>query len=378
MPERVRFSPIMSRHFAVTLGIAVLVATTVLLLADAGVFGGSEAWLLAHYQSERLLKDGATVSAAWKAGSVAVAALLVAWVASDELTRRLKLGFGGAALVAMALLSLTLVVYGQLFSPVPAMTAAVLALVMGLLVTETPGARTRRHWHQWTGDRATPATVDALAAAFPGETPGTTLVEAAVVACRVIDPLPPATQAAAHAETVGHLVAEATAFLRRQPSGVLDLPAADGARAFFGLAPGGDPAASLAAAAEAALALARHLQEEASLLAAAGRPAPKFGVGLSSGVLSAGLLGRAEAPCFTAFGPPAEQSRQLASLNARHGTRVLAGRRAAQLGRDRFEFRAIEGDSLHELTGARAAESHDDPLVGSGDLDLHDSPPVRG
>ena len=198
-----------------------------------------------------------------------------------------------------------------------------------------------------------------------------------MVACRVIDPLPPAHQAAAQAETLGHLVAEAMAFLRRQPGAVLDLPAADGARAFFGLG-GNDAAASLAAAAEAALALARHLQEEASLLAAAGRPAPKFGVGLSSGMLSAGLLGRAEAPCFTAFGPPAEQSRQLASLNARHGTCVLAGRRAAQLGRDRFEFRAIEGDSLHELTGARPVETHDDPLVGSGDLDLHDSPPARG
>jgi hypothetical protein len=166
--------------------------------------------------------------------------------------------------------------------------------------------------------------------------------------------------------------------LRQRPGVVLDLPHGDGVRAFFGFRPnatGGD----LEAAAQAALELSTFLREEAALQTHGGGPAVGWGLGLSLGSLVTGQHGPAPDTFWTASGPPAEQARQLAALNARHQTRILVGRRAAEALAAHFDLRAVEGDAIHTLLAAKPAPAHEELPPGATDHDaLEDPPPSDG
>ena len=115
-------------------------------------------------------------------------------------------------------------------------------------------------------------------------------------------------------------------------------------------------------AATAALALAGFLKEEATLAAQGGRPALTCGVGLSFGSLLCGKHGPDRSAFWTATGPAAEQARQLAVLNARHGTRILVGRRLAERLRERFELRLIDGEAVQTLLATKLDTPADDLL----------------
>ena len=258
-------------------------------------------------------------------------------------------------------LSLTLALYGVAFNPLPSLLAATLAWVMGGLLAETPAGRRQREWQTVLGDRLAPASLTEWMKAADALPLDGAVCEAAVLAVRVLDPLPTAPKAAAHLAAMRRVVNEGVEFLNKRGGAVLDVPAADGLRAFFGLGPkaaesGPDDAAT------AALALAGFLKEEATLAAQGGRPALMCGVGLSFGSLLCGKHGPDRSAFWTATGPAAEQARQLAGLNARHGTRILVGRRLAERLRERFELRVIDGEAVQSLVAAKLDTPADDPV----------------
>jgi hypothetical protein len=83
-----------------------------------------------------------------------------------------------------------------------------------------------------------------------------------------------------------------------------------------------------------------------------------------------GMHGPPSEQFWTVSGHAAEQARQLAALNARHHTRILIGRRAADALAGRFELRPVEGDAIHTLLAARPTPAADDLPPHSVDPDL--------
>jgi len=350
----------MSRHVILALGLALVATATALLLADVGIFEEPGRWLFARYQEESLLKDGAGAVWSWLPPAAAgLSAALVAWVAVDQASWGPKLAVLGATLGAVAFLSLTLAFYGLAFNPWPGLAAAALAFAMGCLLAETPATRSGRSDVSLADQRLSPATRQAWhgrAEPPPWAKPGGR--ESAVLSVRVLSPAP-ASGAALHLDQLGRALGEITRFLRQRPGVVLDTPASDGVRAFFGFRPetsGGD----LDEAARAALELATFLREEATLQTQAGQPVPAWGLGLSLGSLLTGFHGPDPERFWTASGPAVEQSRQLAALNARHHTTILVGRRAAEALAARFDLRAVEGDAIHALLAPKPAPAPED------------------
>jgi hypothetical protein len=367
---------IMSRHVILALGLALVATATALLLADVGFFEPPAHWLFARYEEESLWKGPPSPAWPWLATTTAgLAALLVAWVAVDHAGWSAKGAVLAATLGAVAFLSLTLAFYGVAFNPWPGLTAAALAFAMGCLLAETPAGRNHRQSQTLLGRRASRATLQAWSG--PGLTPpwpAPAMRDGAALAVRVLSPPPSAEALAPHLAQLGRSLGDISRFLRARPGVVLDSPASDGVRAFFGFRPdsaGGD----LDLAAQTALDLATFLREEAVLQAQAGQPAPSWGLGLSLGSLLTALHGPDEEKFWTASGAPAEQARQLAALNARHQTSILVGRRAAEALAARFNLRPVEGDAIHALLAAKPAPAPDElPLTAAHHEALADTP----
>ncbi|MFN0126999.1 MAG: hypothetical protein ACKV19_09995 [Verrucomicrobiales bacterium] len=353
------------------LGLAAVATATALLLADAGVFEPLAGWLFAGFESESLsLKELAATSWPWLPVAVAaLVAFVVVLVAVDATGWTSKLVVLATGLGAVGFLSLTLAFYGLAYDPWPALAAAGLAFAMGCLLAETPSSRQRRAARTLIGDRASPETLDAWSGrAVPAPWHAPTQREGAVLAVRLLSPAPAPEAVGPHLVQRSRSLGEVVRLLRARPGVVLDVPAGDSVRAFFGIRPestGGD----LEAAAHAALELATVLREEATLQAQVGKPSAVWGIGLSVGPLVIGLHGPEPHPFWTASGAPAEQARQLAALNARHHTSILVGRRAADALAARFELRAVEGDAIHALIAAKAPIAPEEfPLVSEPDL----------
>lgn len=366
----------MTRHLILALGLALVGAATALLLADVGLFELPGHWLFARYERESLWKQAPEPVWPWLPMAAAgLGALLVAWVAVDVATWTAKFAVLAATLGAVAFLSLTLAFYSMAYNPWPGLAAALLAFAMGCLLAETPTSRDRRDSYAMVGARAGANTLKAWSER--GVTPPwrePAVRECAVLALRVLSPPPAADAVGPHLAQRSRALGEITRLLRQRPGVVLDLPAGDGVRAFFGFRPdatGGD----LDAAAQAALELSTFLREEAILQAQVGQSAAAWGIGLSLGPLLTGHHGPDPDRFWTASGPPAEQARQLAALNARHQTHILVGRRAAEALAARFELRAVEGDVIHTLLGVKLALPHEDLPLAVTDHDVLADPP---
>jgi hypothetical protein len=361
----------MTRHLLLALGLALVAAATALLLGDVGLFDGPAHWLFDRYKGESLWKGEPAAAWPWLPPLVAgTAALLVAWVAVDLTAWSAKLAVVAAMLGAVAFLSLTLAFYGVAFSPWPGLTAAALAFTMGSLLAETPSSRQRRTSQSLLGGRAGTETLrawDGRDEAPPWREAG--LRECAVLAVRVLSPTPAGEAVGSHLDQLGRSVGEIRRLIVPRPGVILDGPASDGVRAFFGFRPG-STGGDLEAAAQTALEVAMFLSEEANLQAQSGKPSLAWGVGLSIGPLMTGMHGPPLEQFWTASGHAAEQARQLAALNARHHTRILIGRRAADALAGRFELRPVEGDAIHTLLAARSAPTAEDLTTSSVDHDL--------
>lgn len=344
----------MLRHLAFTFGIVLLAATTVLVMADAGAFDALGTWLAQRYEAESFLVEARPAWPWLQPLAVILAAGLVAWVAVEPVTWAARFGVLGAAIVAAFFLSLTLALYGVVYNPFPAVLAAIAGFLMGGVLAETPNGRRQREWLELLGARADAATLAAWKEQ-PEDAPWTrpTVRETAVLAVRVLNPLPNPEEAAQRLTAMSCALEECARELKKRLGVVLEPVAGDGVRAFFGQLPvaaHGD----LEAAADAALELAARWKESATNAAAEGAPPLQLGLGLSLGPLLAGRHGLAASPVWAATGPAAEQARQLASLNARHRTTILVGRRAAAVLRERFDVTAVEGDAIHKLIARKA------------------------
>ena len=360
----------MTRHLILALGLALVASATALLLADVGVFSGLSDQLFARYRDESLWKGVPWAAWPWlQPVASGLLALLVAWVAVDLAGWGAKFAVLGAALAAAAFLSLTLAFYGGAYAPWPALTAAVLAFAMGCALAETPSSRDRRETVALLGTRAAPATLQAWSdrgLTAPWRAPG--VREAAVISIRLLSPMPPPETVGPHLEQRGRVSSEITRLLLHRPGVILDVPASDGIRAFFGFRPDAS-AGDLESAAHAALEIATFLKDEAALQAQAGVPALVWGIGLSFGPLVVGRHGSESDPFWTASGTPAEQARQLAALNTRHHTAILIGRRAADALGARFEVRPVEGDAIHSLLAVKAIPAHEELPLATPDPD---------
>jgi len=355
----------MTRHLILALGLALVASATALLLADVGAFEGLSRELFDRYRAESLWKGVPWPAWTWLPPlTTGVISLLVAWVAVDLVSWSAKLGVLGASLMAVGFLSLTLAFYGAAYAPWPALTAAVLAFAMGCALAETPSSRERREAAALLGTRTGPATLQSWTGrglTAPWREPG--VREAAVVSVRLLSPTPPAETIGLHLDQRARVSAEIIRLLRDRPGVILDAPASDGIRAFFGFRPDA-VVGDLEAAAHAALEIATFLKDEAALQAQAGVPPLVWGIGLSFGPLVVGRHGSESERFWTASGTPAEQARQLAALNARHHTAILIGRRAADSLGARFEVRAVEGDAIHALLAVRPDPAHEElPLT---------------
>ena len=343
----------MTRHCILAFVVALLCTVTAVVLAEAGVFEGAGRWLFAQYAAESLLKSTEPGNWTWLNPVVGgIATLVVAWVAVDVVPWSARTIVFAVAALMIVFLSLTFALYGVAFNPLPSLLSAMLAWLMGGLFAETPAGRRQREWHLVIGDRLAPTTFAEWMRSEDGLFLDGEVREAAVLAVRVLDPLPTAQKARLHLAAIRRLINETRSFLIERGGVVLDVAAGDGLRAFFGFGPKG-ASSGPEDAAVAALALAGFLKEEATLAAQGGRPSLTCGIGLSVGSLLCGKYGPDPAPFWTATGPAAEQARQLAALNARHGTRILVGRRLAERIRDRFELCLIDGEAVQALVGAK-------------------------
>lgn len=357
----------MLRHLAFTFGIVLLAATTVLVMVDAGVFDAAGAWLVQRYQAESLLAEAQPAWPWVQPLAVVFIAGLVAWVAVEPVTWAARWGVLIAACVAVLFLSLTLALYGVTYNPFPALAAAGLGFAMGGLLAETPSGRRQREWLELLGGRVDAATLAAWKD-LPEEAPWSrpAVRETAVLALRVLNPLPATEEAIARLTAMSRVLEECAAELKKRPGVVLEPVVNDGLRAYFGLLPNATDG-GLEAAAEAALELAARWRPAPALATPkANEETPlEIGLGLSLGPLLTGRHGLSKAPVWAATGPAAEQARQLASLNARHRSTILVGRRAAALLRERFDLSAVDGDAIHTLKGRKAVSSMEEEDHGA-------------
>jgi class 3 adenylate cyclase len=333
----------MRRYLIVSLLIGLAVTAAVLALLRLGVFAHPAEALGRLYRGAGLLP----VEAGLESGRVAEAivamgaAFLAAWCVIDIWHVGHKMLVFLLLMLVLAGLSPTLALYGVLFEPFSAFTAAVLATAAGFAYSGTEHGMRKRVLIQALGDRASRATYAELMDAkervnFAGVTR-----PVSVVSCRVfnIDQLREKLQPT-ELVAMGNLFLRSAADFLKSHGGYLDESGPVSVRAVFGLTREREDHADLAC--RAALELRTRLRILNDECETRWFQRLELGVAVSSGPMTAGVFGEPPHYRLSAIGGGVDFASRLAQANRRYQSDVLVSHGTRQLVKDSFEVRPME------------------------------------
>lgn len=333
----------MRRYLIVSLLIGLAVTAAVVALLRLGVYEQPAEALGRLYLGAGLLPAGTGLESGRVTEAVVAmgAAFLAAWCVIDIWHMGHKMLVFLLLMLVLAGLSPTLALYGVLFEPFSAFTAAILATAAGFAYSGTEHGMRKRVLIQALGDRASRATyVELMNAKEPVRFAGVTRT-VSVVSCRVfnIDELRGKLQAA-ELVAMGNLFLRSAADFLKSRGGYLDESGPVSVRAVFGLTRAREDHAELAC--RAALELRTRLRILNDESETRWFQRLELGVAVSSGPLTAGVFGEPPHYRLSAIGGDVDFASRLAHSNRRYRSDVLIGHGTRQLVKDRFEVRPME------------------------------------
>lgn len=265
----------------------------------------------------------------------------VAWTTVDIPRHSLKaiIAFGALAQVITAVWVLNLM--GLFFSPFASALGVIGSFVAGFLYSQSEAGSRKRVARAIFGDRISHKTFHALIdASVPLQFDGQ-MQEATVVVCEIFN----------HDELADRLpvadyVALNNSFLRNasdylvECGGYLDECDGESLRVVFGM-PLPD-SRHAAAACEAAIGLAAHLDEVNRECLRVWKQAFDYRIGINSGEMVVAAYGSKRLGAFSVAGEPVEWARRLCGANLFYGSRILLGSYAYQLAEEAAEVRPME------------------------------------
>ena len=334
----------MRRYLLVSLLIGFAVSAVVVSLAKFGAFGHFGAALAGLYTSAGFLPattDAASVGHPLEIALTVFAAFAAAWCVIDIPQSGHKVLVFLVLMLVIIGLSPTLALYGVLFEPFPAMSAAILATTAALVYSGTEHGMRKRVLIQVLGSRVSPGTFDGLMNdPAPIRFTGANRV-VTVLTCRVFN----------HAELrermePGELVAMGNLFLRNTADflmsrgAYLDESGPDMVRVFFGMLRPEENHADQAC--RVALELRTRLRNLNDECENRWFQRLDYGVAISSGPMTVGIYGSPRHFYFSGIGGDSDFARRLAQANSRYGSDILISSRCHQLVKDAVEVRPME------------------------------------
>ena len=346
------------RYLKASLLIAAAAAVIALGFYEAGSFNRMDAWL-AVFLGQGVPEPDAHSIAQYAA--VLLISLGIAWTTVDLNLAAIKTLVAGAALAEIVALTIVLNLYGVYFSPLPALSALLVAYGGGIIYARTPAGLRKRCLEEMFGDRISRVTFNKLLDSneplrFAGE-----MRTASVVVCEIFN----------HDElmerlSTEHFVAATNLLLRRgadflvEKGGYLDECAGETLRVIFG-APYTDEYHAERAS-EAALELANQLDAVNRECIEKYNQALDFRIGVNSGEMVCAAYGSSRLGAFTVAGEPVDFAHRLCAANTVYGSRILTGSTTLELSAAAVEVRPMElvrtrdersREEVYELLGLR-------------------------
>jgi class 3 adenylate cyclase len=346
------------RYLKASLLFAAAAVVIALGLYEAGAFTRMDAWLAVFLGQGVPQPESHSVS---QYAAVLLVALGIAWTTVDINQGPVKTLIAAAALTEIVGLTVVLNLYGVYFSPLPAVTALVVAFGGGIAYGRTAAGQRKRSLEEVFGDRISRGTFNKMLDSndplrFAGE-----MRSASVVVCEIFN----------HDElmerlSTEHFVAATNLLLRRAADflvgkgGYLDECAGEMLRVVFGAPLTDENHAEKAC--EAALELSNELDNVNRECMEKWNQALDFRIGVNSGEMVCAAYGSNRLGTFSVAGEPVDFARRLCAANTIYGSRILTGSHTLELGANAVEVRPMElvrtrdersREEVYELLGLR-------------------------
>lgn len=309
------------RYLKVTLFIAFIVSLFVASLYELGLL----------YQLDLALAGMLGLHAppvftdrAWQYPLIIGSALAVAWATVDIPRKSLKCVVAGLAFLEVIAAAWIAQMFGSFYSPFATLFSIALSFTGAFIYARTEGGMRKNIVSSLFGDRVSKGMFATLVNAdhpltFEGE-----VTEASIIVCEIFNH-----QELTEQVKVSDYVALQNSFLKNasdflvERGGYLDKSDGESLRVIFG-APLPDPGHA-STACEAALALARRLDEVNRECFQVWKQMFDFRIGVNSGEMVVAAYGSGRLGNFSVAGEPVEYARRLCAANTIYGSRILVG-----------------------------------------------------
>jgi len=346
------------RYLKASLLFAAAAVVIALGLYEAGAFNRMDAWLAVFLGQGISQQEAHSIS---QYAAVLLTALGIAWTTIDLNQGAVKTLVAAWAMAEIVGLTVVLNLYGVYFSPLPALTALLVAYCCGMLYGRAADGQRKRIIEEVFGNRISRATfIRMLDSADPLRFAGE-MRSASVVVCEIFN----------HDElmerlSTEHFVMATNLLLRRgadflvEKGGYLDECAGETLRVIFGAPLPDDNHAEHAC--EAALELANELDEVNRECMEKWNHALDFRIGVNSGEMVCAAYGSNRLGTFSVAGEPVDFARRLCAANTIYGSRIMTGSHTLELAAQSVEVRPMElvrtrdersREEVYELLGLR-------------------------
>ena len=336
----------MRRYLIASMLIGMASFGSVFLLHSAGFYDGSVNWLQRAYNATDLfpLIQFGALQVRWlwmETGILLISAFGLAWCVTDIAQVGQKILIFLTSFIVVLCLSLTLALYGVIFPPFTALTAASISMVIGLIYAGTEKGMRKRVLQNVLGARVSKETFSRLINS-PETVPlegGT--YEASVLTCRLFNH-----SALKKEMKANELIALTNRFLHNTADflmsrgAYLDESSPDCVRVFFGLLTSGTDHAQQAC--QAALELKQRLGNLDAECESRWFHKPLHGMAISSGEMTVGVYGSPRHYYFSGVGLITDFSRRIGDMNQIYGSDVMVSARTFQLASENIEVRPME------------------------------------
>lgn len=332
----------MRRYVLTALAIGGAVTAVVLSLYLLRAFEPLAVWLGEFYQSRGLFQEDSAERLVWaEVLLVVVAAMGAAWCVVDVSRVGQKVFVFLSIALVVAGLSPTLALYGNLLEPFSALAGVLLAGAAGFVYAGTERGARKRVLENVLGMRVSQATFHSLMDAPEAPDFTGSAREATVLTCRVFnhDELRERLDAVDLMRMSNLFLRNASNFLMSRGA-CLDESGPELVRVFFGLL--GEEEDHAERACRAALELRSRLNNLNQECETRWFQRLEWGVGVSTGLVTAGVYGSPQHFHYSGVGAEVDVSRRLAQANLRYGSDLLVSAGVRERVHRVAEFRPME------------------------------------
>ncbi|MEX2579748.1 MAG: adenylate/guanylate cyclase domain-containing protein [Verrucomicrobiales bacterium] len=332
----------MKRYVLTSVGIAAAAIVVVLALYFLGAFAAPASWLEEVYALRGIFEDAPVARVKWLEVVVVVfGSLGVAWCVVDVSQVSQKIFVFCAVSLIVFGISPTLALYNVLFEPFAPLTAVLLAAAGGFVFAGTEKGMRKRVLEGVLGIRVTHSTFDKLMEANEPPDFSGSVRDVTVLTCRLFnhEELRERLEPAELLKMSNLFLRSVSNFLMSRGA-YLDESGPELVRVYFGMLEPSENHAEQAC--RAALELRSRLRNLSQECETRWFQKLGYGVGISSGPMTAGVYGSRQHFFFSGTGAETDYSRRLAHANRRYGSDLLIGPDTYTLVKESFEVRPME------------------------------------